>query len=228
MKEDGTIQPAKVTHFTMQGYVIRGVIHAGANDFEEAYSYKQLGIKNILGFEPLPSAVKKCRSDHPDIDVIEMALGGKNGKAELLVTKGDGKGSSIFEPILESEEVKKNWIDNGIIVGKRKIGVIRLDTFFEKSQDHYIEDYDCLVLDVQGVEWEVLHGCGELLKQFKFLSIELSETPVYKGEHSAQKVIDYLVTQGFTQDSPIQSHNDVFFVRSDIKPTSDLVYRGLG
>ena len=228
MRDDGTICPAKITHFTQQGFTIKGVIHAGMNDGEEVYSYKDLGIKNILGFEPLPYARQKALQDHKDIYCAQIALSDKNGISELIVTKGDGKGSSIFEPILESEEVKKNWTDNGIIVDHIPIKTERLDHYLDRNKDiHQIENYDCLVLDTQGNEWEVLHGCGKYLKEFKYLSIELSEVPVYKGEHSAQEVIDYLKKQGFTQDSHIQSHNDVFFVRKDIKAESDLLYRGL-
>ncbi len=227
MREDGTIQPAKITHFTEQGYEINGIIHGGANDGEEVFSYQDLGVENILGFEPLSRAVKAFRKDHPSVECVQMALGDKNGKSVLKVTAGDGKGSTLLTPIPEHPEVVKNWQDNADIIRTEKVGVIRLDTFFQKSQTYGIEDFDCLVLDTQGNEWEVLHGCGDLLKEFKYLSVELSDVPVYEGEHAGQEVIDWLVKQGFTQDSPLQSHNDVFFIRSDIKPTSDLTYRGL-
>lgn len=222
------IQPAKVTHFTQQGYIIKGIIHAGMNDGEEVPSYKQLGIQHILGFEPLPIAWEKALQDNRDIYCAQIALSDHDGTETLIVTKGDGKGSSILEPILESEEVKKNWLDNGIIIDRIKIHAERLDNYLDRHpSEHPIENYDCLVLDTQGNEWEVLHGCGDYLKEFKYLSVELSETPVYEGEHSAQEVIDYLLSQGFIQDSPIEPHNDVFFIRSDIKPSSDLIYRGL-
>ncbi len=227
MRDDGTIQPAKITHFTQQGYKINGVIHGGMNDGEEVYSYKDLGIKNVLGFEPLPFAATKARATH-NIRVEELGLANTNGMATLIITKGDGKGSSIYEPILESEEVKKNWIDNGIIVDHIKVRVMRFSTWIENlSFSFNLDDYDCLVLDTQGNEMEVLLGMGTYLDKFKYLSIELSRVPVYEGETPAQEVIDWLVSRGFTQDSEIQDHNDVFFVRSDIKPTSDLVYRGL-
>lgn len=225
MKDDGTIQPAKITHFTQQGFTINGVIHGGMNDGEEVYSYKDLGIKNILGFEPLPFAAQKARDDHA-VRVEEFALGNNNGSATLIVTKGDGKGSSIYEPILESEEVKKNWVDNGIIVDHITVETRRFADWFMQS-DINLDDYDCLVLDTQGNEMEVLMGMEKLLMNFKYLSIELSETPVYEGETPAHDVCSWLTNIGYTQDSPIQSHNDVMFVRSDIKPTSDRTYRGL-
>jgi FkbM family methyltransferase len=225
MRDDGTIQPAKVTHFTQQGYQIKGIMHAGMNDGEEVYSYKDLGIQNILGFEPLPFAAQKARDDH-GVRVEEIALGNKNGTETLIVTKGDGKGSSIYEPILESEEVKKHWTDNGIIVDRIKVKVRRFVDWYEES-DINIQDYDCLVLDTQGNEMEVLLGMEQYLHAFRFLSIELSSTPVYEGETAAAEVCGWLKEYGFTQDTEIQSHNDVFFIRKDIKPSSILEYRGL-
>jgi len=226
MREDGTIQPAKITHFTQQGYEIKGIIHAGMNDGEEVYSYKDLGIKNIIGFEPLPGVAEAAAATH-NIDVVEAALSDKNGYQTLIVTKGDGKGSSIYEPILESEEVKKNWGDNAIAVDHIKVRTIRFADWLKKYFIGDITNYDCLVLDTQGNEMDVLKGMGKYLQYFKYLSIELSETPIYAGEIPAKDVCEWLRSKGFTQDSPIQPHNDVMFIRSDIKPTSDLVYKGL-
>jgi FkbM family methyltransferase len=226
MRDDGTIQPAKVTHFTQQGYTIKGLIHGGMNDGEEVYSYQGLGIQRIIGFEPLVHAAAKARELHPDIQVEEIALANTDGFTELIVTKGDGKGSSIYEPILESEEVKKNWQDNGIIVGHQQIETMRFATWV-KQNNVDLSLYNCLVLDTQGNEMDVLLGMDDYLYAFDFLSIELSSTPVYEGETSAEKVCAWLKEHGYTQDSEIQSHNDVFFIKNSIKPVSDRVYRGL-
>ncbi|HWZ65613.1 MAG TPA: FkbM family methyltransferase [Patescibacteria group bacterium] len=222
------IQPAKVTHFTQQGYKLKGLIHGGASDGEEIPSYQELGIENILCFEPLLSARRKFEESYPDVPCYGTALSDRHGRAQLLITKGDGQGSSLLEPIINHPEVQKNWTDNAVVVGTETVTLTRLDDFFRYNHpDFNTSDYDCLVLDTQGNEWEVLHGCGSLLRGFKYISVELSETPVYEGEHPGQEVIDWLVKQGFTQDTPLQSHNDVFFIRSDIKVESELTYYGL-
>jgi FkbM family methyltransferase len=226
MRDDGTIQPAKVTHFTEQGFTINGVIHGGANDFEEAYSYKDLGIKNIIGFEPYEKAILKAIADHKNVELYPIALSDKNGTATLNITYGDGKGSSLLAEVPDHPEIKANWTDNANVIGTDEARTMRLDHFIKERKLDFNE-FDCLVLDTQGNEMEVLKGCGKFLKNFKYLSVELSSVPVYVGETPGQEVIDWLAKKGFTQDSPLQSHNDVFFVRSDIKPTSDLIYRGL-
>ena len=156
LRDDGQIQPAKITHFTEQGFKITGVIHAGLNDGEEVYSYKQLGIQNILGFEPLPFAAQKARDEH-GVRVEELALSNRNGTEFLIVTKGDGKGSSIYEPILDSEEIRQKWTDNGIIVDHIKIRTVRFADWLNlKKTKLDLSLYNCLVLDTQGNEMEVL------------------------------------------------------------------------
>jgi hypothetical protein len=141
---------------------------------------------------------------------------------------GDGKGSSLFEPVLDHEEVARNWNSGqAMFEGQEIISLMRLDTFFEKNKEFNIEDYNCLVLDTQGNEYEILEGCGELIHNFSFISAELSIDPVYYGEHRGEEVVEFLRQKGFTQDTLVVSHNDVFFVRSDIKPTSTLQYFGL-
>ncbi len=76
--------------------------------------------------------------------------------------------------------------------------------------------YNTLVIDVQGMELQVLRGFGEQLKEFSFLVVECSEVPMFEGEAPADAVIDYLLEMGFLQDSPVYSHDDVMFIRKDL------------
>ena len=217
---------AKVTHFTQQGYKITGIIHAGMNDGEEVPSYKSLGIQNIIGFEPLKSAANFAQKLYPDIKVVQLALGNEDKTMDLIVTAGDGKGSSLLKIVDKHPEFSK-WRDVDIVIGKETVQVCKFTSWVASDPEVNLSLYDCLVLDTQGNELDILMGMGKYLEKLKYLSVELSDTPVYVGEHPAQEVVDWLVKQGFTQDSEIQSHNDVFFVRSDIKKASDRIYHGL-
>jgi len=201
----------KVTFFYDRGYTIKGLIHVGANDGEEVPGYKELGIKNILCFEPMSSV----RWPYPDVPLIRKGLHDKDMAATLNIAGGNAKGSSLFGIVAGHPELAKWQEGQDRMVGKEKIQLMRLDSFFE-SHDYNIDDYDCLVLDTQGNEWEVLHGCGKLLQQFKFLSVELSEVPVYTKEHPGQEVIDWLATKGFKQECPLTSHDDVMFINTEL------------
>lgn len=226
----------KLSHFTVQGFDLNGVVHAGTNDGEEIYNYIRFGIDHIVGFEPLRSAFHLCRRNcdiwtkefdyKGRIDLAIFALDDYNGEAMLNVTAGDGKGSSLFMPNLEHPEVKKNWTDNAMMVRKEECGVISFDSWMFKNPTINIDNYDTLVLDTQGNEWEILHGMSHYLADFKYLCIELSINPVYEHEHTGQEVEDFLVEKGFIPDSPQLDHNDWFFVRSDIKSTSTREYLG--
>lgn len=212
----------KISHFTEQGLDIKGIIHIGAHDGEEVQYYQTLGIENILCFEPLPFIIPVFKANYPDVPIHELALGSKNRFMQFNVTNDgrQGQASSIFEPLLEQ------YAMTGGVKEVIKVQMMRFDTFVERNKID-LSLYDCVVIDVQGAELDVLQGFGELLTEFKYFNIECSEQPTYEGGAAAQDVVDFLKPQGIIQDSPIVSHDDVFFVRSDIKPTSDMIYRGL-
>ena len=230
----------KLSHFTVQGFDLNGVIQAGANDGEEIENFIRMGIDHLIAFEPLTSAFDILNERYGDkAHCFKLGLHDTNRMADLQVTDIDGKGSSIFETEWEHPEVKRNWNQGqAAIVGKEEIELVRFDTWAKQMHNRFYVDsrgqkrlidlaqYDTLQLDTQGNEMEILLGMGKWLKQFKYLCIKLSVTPVYKGETPGAEVAAWLKTQGYTLDSPIYEHNDCFFVRSDIKPTSDEQYRG--
>lgn len=217
----------KLSHFTEQGYNLNGIVHAGANDGEEMYWYNFIDIYHIIAFEPLDGVFEKLEQDYPAAHCFKLALGNHDGTATLQVTYGDGKGSSIMDPNLDHPEVKANWTQGqAIVVGTQEIQVRRFKTWVEEHPEISLAPYDTLVLDTQGNEMDVLLGMEEYLRHFKYLCIELSATPIYAGETPGDEVARWLEFAGFTQDSPIVSHDDVFFVRHDIKPVSDRIYRG--
>ncbi len=220
----------KLSHFTVQGFDINGIVQGGASDGEEFENAIRLGVEHYIAFEPLESAFDKLWRipvpDHYDYYCYQLGLHDKNTTLPLQVTAVDGKGSSIFETEWEHPEVLKNWNQGqAAIIGQEQIDLVRFDDWV----DQWLIDltpYDTLQLDTQGNEMEILKGMGEYLKNFKYLCIELSVTPVYKGETPGHEVAAWLKEQGFTQDSPIYEHNDAFFVRSDIKAESSQQYMG--
>ena len=194
----------KIGHFTRKGGTVRGVVHVGANDGEEVAGYLGLGAQEIMLFEPLPLACDKMFTDwktdasHPSIHIFPFALGAEyEGDRQFNITAGDGKGSSFLREINSPYE----------LAGRTYRTVRRFD-----SLDIDLAPYNVLVVDVQGMELEVLEGFGTQLESFDFMNIECSRVPLYEGEAPARAVIDFLSEQGFQQDSPIEDHNDIMFV----------------
>lgn len=224
----------KLSHFTVQGFDLHGIVQAGAGDGEEMMSALAMGVEHYIAFEPLHSAfLALMRHDVPPTYIrVKEGLHNKSKSAILKVADGDGKGSSMMDVVLDHPEVIKNWNQGqATIVGEQKIHLERFCDWFDSMADLFpdefkIENYDTLQLDTQGNEMEILEGMGDYLQNFKYLCIELSITPVYKGETPGHKVAEWLDERGFILDSPIYDHNDSFFVRKDIKAVSEGVYYG--
>lgn len=210
-------QPAKILHFINQGYIIKGVIHIGANDGEEVPSYREFGIRNIMCIEPIPEKCAEIRERYPYARTINCAAGDFIGKSKLKLTSDESmKGSSLLD------DLPRDFDDWPKPTGKEMdVHVARMDSLLFPH-----DLYNCVVIDVQGFELQVLKGFGSLITKFPYWSIECSRVPVYKGEAAGQEIVDYMSEHGFIQDSPMEEHNDVFFIDKKIKPVSDMVYRG--
>lgn len=204
----------KISHFTRKGFHIEGVIHVGTNDWYELQWYQKMGIEHCLGFEPL----YRCYFDYlnrPREDGVLLypfALGDKNRMASLNIANGDGQSSSFFDT---TSAYKQEFPDQQTISSIWAM-ILRFDDFMNHSPHIQPEHYNCLVLDAEGLELEILRGMGKYLPMFDFLNIECSGEPTYIGGPTAQEVVHYLEERGFKQDSPIEPHNDIMFIRKDI------------
>lgn len=203
----------KVSYFVERGWPVRGVIHVGASDGEEVPGYKALGIDKIIAFEPLLPALKQFQKNYPGMLCLPYGLSNKKGVRTLYVTAGDGKGTSARKVIKDHPEVVEKWNHGQAeVVGKQRAVFMRFDFWASKTAIP-MGEYNCLVLDAQGMSYEVLEGFGDYIKYLDYLVVELSETPVYKGEKSANEVIYWLNARGFEQLTPVQPHDDVLFRR---------------
>ena len=197
--------------------------------------YRQLGIQHILGFEPFPPAIQRFKEKYGDsIPLVECALSDKDGEQILYQYAPDGSGSSLYPAIVEMTiGVTPGWaLDHfGPAYGAKSetlVKVCRFDTFVNDWPKEFPWDqYDCCVMDTQGNEHDILKGMGDKLFQFKYWNIELSRVPGYFGESPAEEVSDWMAERGYRRDSPIEGHNDVFFIRSDLSKNSDRLYRGV-
>lgn len=208
----------KISFFMDQGLDINGVVHVGTNDGYELQWYRQLGIEYFCGFEPLPLAVEAFQRNYPELKTgkeffFPFALGNRNDRENLHQTTGDGQGSSFLEPTAAYKEKhpEYQYVDHiGVAVERFRDLIVHTHPLIP------LDKFDCLVVDVQGRELDVLRGMEDYIKRFSYLNIELSEVPVYEESESAQEAVDFLEYHGFVQKSPIEEHNDVFFVRNDL------------
>jgi FkbM family methyltransferase len=195
------VDGVKIGHFVRKGGKIRGVVHVGANDGEEIPFYLALGAQKVMAFEPLAQHARLPNQFDKRVWFWPIALGDGNYSKVLNVSEGTGKGSTFLQEI----DTGYQWVD------RQFANVRRFDHLYID-----LAPYNVLVVDVQGMELEVLKGFGKQLQAFDFLNIECSAVPLYVGEAPASAVIDYLSLQGFEQDTPIQAHDDIMFIRKGV------------
>jgi FkbM family methyltransferase len=200
-----------------------GTIHVGINDGTELGWYLQEGQVPILAFEPIPEVFGQTVRDFNEeitsgkIWIYNCALSNNEGwtPINIPIRKADGipvtPGASFLEELNLDEEYRS-------IIGPY-CSIYRFDYLIYNSKSLIdpspfdMSRYDLLVVDVQGMELEVLEGFGDFLQCLKYLVIECSQEPMYKGEASAIEVCDFLDKRGFDRMTPILSHNDILFLR---------------
>lgn len=204
---------APVEWFTSNGYHISGIIHVGANDGKELAWYVTKKYQPILAFEPHPQAFEELKKHYWNHAISwNLALGSESGSLQLYIPEdGDTEKSSKYKSIPTEGH---NWTN--IPIGSTIIvPVIRFDLWAVRGGID-LSPFNTVVIDVQGMELEVLQGFGLYLGVFDFLVIECSKKPVYDGESSAQEVVDWLEENGFRAVSPIEEHDNIFFVRKSL------------
>lgn len=216
--------PGKDNFFLLQGRRPRGVIHVGINDGEEIPWYLIAGYWPILGFEPNPEVFEQTYEDFtPEINqnrvfLYNLALGnpsddeiieGKNLRIpRRKVDKVEAtKGGSLLPEFSLSDEYE---------IGRLISVPILPFNLWATNNNINVDLYDLLIIDVQGMELDVLKGFGNFLNKMKYLVVECSELPVYQGEAFASDVVKYLRRKGFIQQTPILSHNDILFMRENV------------
>ena len=205
------VMNVKIDIIANMGFSFNGVIHVGTNDGYEMQWYEKMGIPYIVGFEPYPPAIADFKKQYPHMKLFEVALSDVNNAQKLKVYNTGGTGSSLFY----CNEIPPHVAEFGL-KEEIEVPVRRFDDFVLEHPEIDWKQFDCVVLDTQGNEHDILRGMGEWVSHFKFWNIELSRNPLYDGESSAQEVIDWMKLHGHTAVTPIEDHNDVMFVRSDL------------
>jgi FkbM family methyltransferase len=202
---------SSVEWFTDNGYVVKGVVHVGANDGKEIAWYVAKNYRPVLAFEPHPAAFAELKTHYWNHALLwPLALGAENGTLKLYVPTDDNtERSSKYKPI---PTLGHDWTMIPMNEGPIDVPLARFDSWATRGGID-LSPFNTLVIDVQGMELEVLEGFGDYLKGFANLVVECSRRPVYKGEPAADKVVGWLIKKGFTPKTPIEEHDNVLFVR---------------
>jgi FkbM family methyltransferase len=143
----------------------------------------------FIAFEPVPWQYQVCydRSlEWDNIEVYNFAISEEEGYADFWELEQNTGGSSLLEPIdVPGSNNKFNKI---------KVQCKRLDNILKFLN---IEKVDCLWIDTQGTELNVLKSLGSYLNEVMFIHTEASPKPYYKNHILKNKIDNFLIENGF-------------------------------
>ena len=163
---------------------ISGVIHIGAHYGEEVSNYVNLGIDDIVLFEPLKKNFeileKNVSNLNANINGYCVALGNKNENVNMFLSSNDLESSSVLKP-----KIHLDLHPDVVFFGQEEVEMKKLDDFFLTS-------YNFINLDVQGYEMEVLKGAEKTLENIDYLYCEVNRNEVYEGNAYIGEIDEYL------------------------------------
>jgi FkbM family methyltransferase len=173
------------------GLHCRGLIHVGANTGQEFYEYKAAGLEQVVYIEPLPSAFKELERrifgevHHHAIRALCADQDGVN--VTLHVASNHGMSSSILEFGFHAIEHPDVTYTSNI-----SMPMTTLDKVIFENPLLRPEALDCLVIDVQGAELQVIKGAHRVLENCRFVFLEVNDGGLYAGDCSVQDIIKAL------------------------------------
>lgn len=168
---------------------IKGLIHVGAHYGQEYEIYQKLGIDNLIFFEPLGQNFEILKTHVGEkAKLFQLALGNENKKVKMYVeSANNGMSSSILKPQKHLEQYPQIVFDQEEIVE-----MVRLDDFLSEK-----ENYNFLIIDVQGYELEVLKGSRETLTNISGILTEVNRDELYSHCVRVEELDNFLKNFNF-------------------------------
>lgn len=166
-----------------------------------------------LFFEPQPDYFLQCINNYkrfPKVKVINSCVGNYTGEIDLYT--GYSLATTDLESLREYEKI--DWF-KGLLNEDRKIKskIDTLDNFLKI--ENYEKDFDVLVIDVEGAEYEVLKGftIGDWIP--KMVIIELHEDNEYDSlKKNLREMLNYFKENNY--EKVFKDENNSVFLRKDL------------
>jgi FkbM family methyltransferase len=157
----------------------------------------------VHAYEPHPGETKTFRAVHGrngKVVLHELALGEREGNAELIISKQTDSSS-----LLPAAQTLSDLFSGTEASGETcTVRVAPLDAFPLHWQN---ASKALLKIDVQGYELQVLKGARQALKHCTYVYVESSDIVLYEGQALFDEVKAFLEREGFKLKS--RSHEDI-------------------
>lgn len=164
---------------------ISGIIHIGAHHGQEVNNYVNLGIDNIVLFEPLEQNFKILQQNvcqlNASIEAYCIALGNREQKIKMFLSSNNLESSSILKP-------KKHLELHSDVTFN-----VEQEVEMKKLDDFSLTQYNFMNIDVQGYEMEVLMGSENTLHYIDYLYCEVNRDEVYEKNAYVEEIDEYLL-----------------------------------
>ncbi len=171
-----------------------GILHVGANTGQEAGEYYKNGVQRSIWIEAIPNVFAQLVfniSSCIEARAFNECVSDTDGQVvEFNVTDNNGESSSMLELGLHKEFYPQ-------VVVSEKITCItkKLDTLIAENNID-INDYDFLVIDLQGCELLALKGMKDNLHKVKYAYLEVNKDEVYVGCARVEELDEFLLQYG--------------------------------
>lgn len=177
------------------------IIDCGANEGQWVSRIKPYlkGTPSITSIEMLRSEAEKCRQNHPDIMVLNYAVGAGSYNA-IARRHGFSQSSSILVMTEIHDQVWGSSTHDP--TGFETVEMKTLDALFPSVT------VDLLKLDLQGYEMEALKGAVNLLARISHVISEVAWFELYEGQPLFADIDKFLQDAGFhfVEDFDVKMH----------------------
>ena len=171
----------------------KGVIHVGGHKAQEYEEYRAAGLINQIWIEGNPhfhnEIVSKIGEDKNVLIFNELIY---DVEKEVEFGLANNGASSSILPLKIHKKYYPNIQYDGYISKKCK----RLDNLMYEEKVN-LSLYNGLVMDVQGVELNVIKSFGDNIKNLEFIQSEVNVEELYEGCCLIEVLDSYLGSHGF-------------------------------
>jgi len=180
---------------------VSGVIHIGANEGQERFEYSKHGL-NVIWVEPIPSVFQKLVKNienFPKQKALNYLItADDHSEYEFKISNYDGGSSSIFDLSGHAEIWPSIHYVKSIKIQGHTLGSVIA------NHDIAMNNYQALIMDVQGAELMVLMGAQKYLKCFKYIKVEASDFELYAGGCLLDEITNFLIEHDFMIEKKIK------------------------
>jgi FkbM family methyltransferase len=167
------------------------VIHCGAHLAEEASAYHEYNFSPVVWIEAAPNLIPSLQNiveKYPGDRVVQAALWSEPDVEKILRISNNSYSTS-----LRDFGTHKKTYPNIEFTSEVTVKTLTLDEIGIPKSGRFL-----LVLDLQGIEYEVLLGAMETLKSCDYVYLEVSKRELYSGQATWDQVSHLLSTHGFS------------------------------